>query len=209
MSSPWWIYTVGFLAQLLFSGRLVLQWLLSEKHRKVLTPSTFWWMSLGASFLLFVYGYLRDDFAIMLGQSLTYFIYIRNLQLQGQWAKAPVVLRWFLFVFPILIVIYGYNNGDYDVQKLFANEDIPLWLLLLGSVAQVIFTFRFIYQWVYSERKKESMLPLGFWLLSLVGGAMILTYAILRRDPVLFVGHLMGVFIYARNMRLSFAIDKS
>lgn len=208
MSSPWWIYTVGFLAQLLFSGRLILQWLLSEKHRKVLTPSTFWWMSLGASFLLFVYGYLRDDFAIMLGQSLTYFIYIRNLQLQGQWKKAPLILRLFLYIFPVLIVIYGYNNGDYDIQKLFANDQIPLWLLLLGSIAQVIFTFRFIYQWIYSERKKESTLPLGFWLLSLIGGALILTYAILRKDPVLFVGHLMGVFIYARNMRLSFAIDK-
>ncbi len=208
MHSPWWIYTVGFLAQLLFSGRLILQWLLSEKHRKVLTPSTFWWMSLGASFLLFVYGYLRDDFAIMLGQALTYFIYIRNLQLQGQWTKTPIVLRWFLFIFPILIVIYGYNNGDYDLQSLFNNADIPLWLLLLGSFAQLIFTLRFIYQWIYSERKKESILPLGFWLLSLIGGAMILTYAVLRRDPVLFVGHLMGVFIYARNMRLSFAIDK-
>jgi len=80
--------------------------------------------------------------------------------------------------------------------------------LILGSVAQVIFTLRFIYQWIYSERKKKSSLPLGFWLLSLIGGLLILTYAILRKDPVLFVGHLMGVFIYFRNMRLSIGIDK-
>ncbi|MCC4212910.1 MULTISPECIES: lipid-A-disaccharide synthase N-terminal domain-containing protein [Leeuwenhoekiella] len=209
MHSPFWIYTIGFLAQLMFSGRLIIQWFLSEKQKRVLTPSTFWWLSLGASFLLFVYGYLRDDFAIMLGQTLTYFIYIRNLQLQGQWVKSPKAIRWFLWIFPVLIVIYGYNNGDYDVDKLFRNENIPLWLLLLGSIAQVIFTLRFIYQWIYSERKKKSSLPLGFWLLSLVGGLLILTYAILRRDPVLFVGHLMGVFIYFRNMRLSIGIDKS
>ena len=202
------IYAIGFLAQLMFSGRLIIQWFLSEKQKRVLTPSTFWWLSLGASFLLFVYGYLRDDFAIMLGQTLTYFIYIRNLQLQGQWIKSPKILRWFLFIFPILLVIYGYNNGHYDIDKLFRNEDIPLWLLLLGSIAQVIFTLRFIYQWIYSERKKKSSLPLGFWLLSLVGGLLILTYAILRRDPVLFVGHLMGVFIYYRNMKLSIGIDK-
>lgn len=208
MDSPFWIYSVGFLAQLMFSGRLVIQWFLSEKQKRVLTPSTFWWLSLGASFLLFVYGYLREDFAIMLGQSLTYFLYIRNLQLQGQWVKTPKLLRWFLLIFPVLLVIYGYNNGDYDVEKLFKNEDIPLWLLILGSVAQVIFTLRFIYQWIYSERKKKSSLPLGFWLLSLIGGLLILTYAILRKDPVLFVGHLMGVFIYFRNMRLSIGIDK-
>ncbi|WP_031427280.1 lipid-A-disaccharide synthase N-terminal domain-containing protein [Flavimarina sp. Hel_I_48] len=209
MHSPWWIYTVGFLAQLMFSGRLVLQWLLSEKQKKVLTPSTFWWFSLGASFLLFVYGYLREDFAIMLGQALTYFIYIRNLQLQGQWSKSPKIARIFLLIFPVLIVIYGYNNGDYDIEKLFQNEAIPLWLLLLGTVAQIIFTLRFIYQWIYSERKKKSSLPLGFWMLSLAGGLLILTYAILRKDPVLFVGHLMGVFIYIRNIKLSFGIDKS
>ncbi len=145
----------------------------------------------------------------MLGQTLTYFIYIRNLQLQGQWVKSPKIVRWILLIFPVLIVIYGYNNGNYDLDKLFRNENIPLWLLILGSVAQVIFTLRFIYQWIYSERKKKSSLPLGFWLLSLVGGLLILTYAILRKDPVLFVGHLMGVFIYFRNMRLSIGIDKS
>lgn len=209
MNSPWWIYMVGFVAQLLFSGRLILQWLLSEKHKKVLTPSTFWWLSLIASFLLFVYGYLREDFAIMLGQTLTYFIYIRNLQLQGEWERNPKFLRWFLWMFPVLIVVYAYNNGDYDIDKLFNNEDIPLWLLLLGSIAQIIFTLRFIYQWVYSERRKKSSLPLGFWMLSLTGGLMILGYAVLRRDPVLFIGHIMGVFIYIRNMKLSFAIDKS
>lgn len=209
MISPWWVYGIGFVAQLLFSGRLVLQWLLSEKHRKVLTPTLFWWLSLIASFILFVYGYLREDFAIMLGQSLTYFIYIRNLHFQGQWKKTPRLLRWFLLIFPVLIVIYGYNNGDYDVKKLFYNEDIPLWLLILGIASQVIFTLRFIYQWVYSEKRKESLLPLGFWLISLIGGILILSYAIFRRDLVLFAGHLIGVIIYARNMRLSYISTNS
>ena len=198
--SNWIIYTIGFLAQLLFSGRLVLQWILSEKNKKVLTPSLFWKLSLLASFMLFVYGYLRDDFAIMLGQILTYFIYIRNLQLQGEWQKTPKLLRWFLWIFPIILVIYGHNNNTYDIEKLFRNEAIPLWLLLLGTVAQIIFTLRFVYQWIYSEKNKESSLPFGFWLLSLIGSLMILVYAILRKDPVLLVGHLMGSFIYTRNI---------
>ncbi len=200
--SDWIIYSIGFFAQILFSGRLILQWVLSEKSKKVLTPSLFWKLSLIASFLLFVYGYLRDDFSIMLGQSLTYFIYIRNLQLQGEWKKMHRVFRWFLYIFPGLLVIYYYNNNTYDISNLFQNHDIPFWLLFLGIIAQVIFTFRFVYQWLYSEKNNESSLPFGFWLLSLIGSFLILIYAIIRKDPVLFVGHIMGLFIYSRNLIL-------
>ena len=200
--SDWIIYSIGFLAQILFSSRLIVQWITSEKQKQVTTPVLFWSLSLVASFLLFIYGYLRDDFAIMLGQILTYFIYIRNLQLQNQWNKIPKLFRWFLFVFPILIGVYYFNNNIIDVDNLFRNEAIPLWLLILGIVSQVVFTLRFVYQWIYSEKKKESILPFGFWMLSLIGSLMILTYAIIRKDPVLFVGHILGATIYIRNLTL-------
>lgn len=180
-----------------------MQWIASEKEKKVLTPTNFWKASLLASFLLFVYGYLRDDFSIMLGQALTYFIYIRNIQLQKQWKNFPRWFRIFLFLFPVMLVIYSYNNNIYDIEKLLFNEAIPLWLIYLGSGAQILFTFRFIYQWIYSERHKESILPLGFWILSFSGASLILVYAILRKDPVLFVGHLFGMIIYIRNIVLS------
>ncbi|MDN3492465.1 lipid-A-disaccharide synthase N-terminal domain-containing protein [Winogradskyella bathintestinalis] len=198
----WFIYGIGFLAQILFSSRLIIQWITSEKQGKVITPKIFWTLSLMASFLLFIYGYLRLDFAIMLGQSLTYFIYIRNLQLQGQWQKFPKIIQYLLVFAPILIVLFYFNNNKIDVDLLFKNADIPNWLLVLGIVAQVVFTLRFVYQWIYSERKKESSLPLEFWILSLVGAGLILTYAIFRKDPVLFIGHLFGLIIYARNAYL-------
>ncbi len=201
--SNWIIYSVGFIAQLLFSGRLTLQWILSEKRKKVLTPTLYWWLSLLASFLLFVYGYLRDDFAIMLGQVLTYFIYIRNLQLKGNWSKIPKTGRLFLWAFPLLIVIYSFNNNAYDIDKLLKNDAIPYWLLILGIIAHVIFTLRFIYQWIYSEKNKESTLPIGFWFLSLTGSILILIYAIFRNDPVLIIGHSMGSIIYFRNITIS------
>lgn len=200
--SDWLIYSIGFLAQILFSSRLVIQWVTSEKQRKVITPTIFWTLSLVASFLLFIYGYLRLDFAIMLGQSLTYFIYIRNLQLQGQWVKFPMIARYFLLFFPAAIVIYYFNNNKIDLELLFKNDAIPFWLLILGVVSQIIFTLRFVYQWIHSEYRKESTLPLGFWLLSLIGAVMILIYAVIRKDPVLFVGHLFGTLIYSRNLYL-------
>src|SRR5690554_482139 len=113
----WMVYAIGFLAQILFSSRMLVQWVLSEKNKKVLTPGLFWQLSLLASFLLFVYGWLRDDFAIMLGQAITYFIYIRNIQLQGDWQKLHRAFRFFLWIFPFIIVVYGYNNNAYDLDK--------------------------------------------------------------------------------------------
>ncbi len=198
--NSWQIYCIGFAAQILFSARLIQQWIVSEKEKKVITPALFWQFSLFASFLLFVYGYLREDFSIMLGQAITYYIYIRNIQLQGDWKKIPRALKIFLYIFPVILVIYSYNNNILDIHKLFNNEDIPLWLLVLGSAAQIIFNLRFIYQWLYSERMKDSILPLGFWILSLTGALLVLTYAIIRKDPVLFIGHVMGSVVYARNI---------
>ncbi|WP_452220347.1 lipid-A-disaccharide synthase N-terminal domain-containing protein [Lacinutrix salivirga] len=200
--SDWIVYSIGFLAQILFSSRLVIQWITSEKHKRVVTPTLFWTLSLMASFLLFIYGYFRDDFAIMLGQGLTYYIYIRNLQLQNQWQKFYVSVRWILLLMPLFVTIFYFNNNEIDVNKLFKNEAIPLWLLLLGIVSQLVFTLRFVYQWLYSEKNKSSSLPFGFWALSLIGSLLILTYAVLRQDPVLLVGHTLGAIIYVRNLIL-------
>lgn len=87
--SNWLIFSIGFIAQLLFSVRVLVQWIISERNKKVLTPEIFWKISLFGSFLMFLYGLLREDFAIMFGQSIGYFIYIRNLHLQQQWQKLP------------------------------------------------------------------------------------------------------------------------
>ncbi|MCI5057413.1 MAG: lipid-A-disaccharide synthase N-terminal domain-containing protein [Flavobacteriales bacterium] len=199
-SSEAFILTIGFSAQILFSGRMLSQWILSERAKKIIVPKIFWIFSLLGSFLLFVYGWLREDFAIMFGQVLTYFIYIRNMQLQGTWRIIPMVFRIFLFLFPILIIVYSYNNGRNDLNLLLKNEDVPLYLLLWGSIGQVIFTCRFIYQWIYSEYQKKSELPMGFWFLSFTGSILIISYAIIRKDPVLIVGQLFGLVVYTRNI---------
>ncbi|EDP96294.1 lipid-A-disaccharide synthase N-terminal domain-containing protein [Kordia algicida OT-1] len=198
----WLVYGIGALAQLLFSGRTLLQWIISEKNKKVLTPALFWKLSLIASFLLFVYGYLRNDFAIMLGQVLTYFIYVRNMQLQGEWSRMHKLVRVFIIIFPLIIIAIGYNNNKQDIYNLLNNEAIADWLFVLGIAGQLIFTLRFIYQWIYSEKKKESSLPFGFWMLSLLGSSLIFTYAIFRKDPILIAGHIFGIVTYVRNIML-------
>ena len=196
----WIIYTIGFTAQLLFSARLLLQWIASEKNKKVITPVSFWVHSLIASFLLFTYGYLRSDFPIMLGQMITYYIYIRNLEFEGVWRRLPLWIRWFLLLFPVMVIIYFFNNNRYDIHKLFGTENIKAGLLIWGSAGQLIFTCRFIYQWLYAEKIKRSEIPPAFWWLSLTGSVMILSYAVIRKDPVLFVGQIFGFTVYARNI---------
>jgi lipid-A-disaccharide synthase-like uncharacterized protein len=196
----WIVYAIGFAAQLLFSSRILVQWIISEKNKKVLTPNLFWKISLIASVLLFIYGYLRKDFPIMLGQVITYYIYIRNIQLEHEWDRIPGWLRILLYLFPVVILIYGYNNNIMDRAKLFNKDHIPALLMILGIIAQVLFTLRFVYQWIYSEKKKESMLPLGFWIMSLAGSSLIFIYALFRKDPVLFLAHLSGLIAYSRNI---------
>jgi lipid-A-disaccharide synthase-like uncharacterized protein len=72
--------------------------------------------------------------------------------------------------------------------------------VLLGFIAQGFFTARFAVQWIASERAGKSVVPLSFWLLSLSGGALLLVYALYRRDPVFIAGQAFGVFVYLRNL---------
>ncbi len=196
----WIVYSIGFAAQLLFSSRILVQWIISEKNKKVLTPNLFWKISLIASVFLFIYGYLRHDFPIMLGQVITYYIYIRNIQLEHEWDRIHRWLRVFLYFFPVVILIYGYNNNIMDRANLFNKDNISTILMILGVISQVLFSLRFVYQLIHSERKKESILPMGFWIMSFAGSSLILIYAIFRKDPVLFLAHLSGLIVYSRNI---------
>jgi len=196
------IYIVGFLAQLLFSARLLLQWIMSEKAKKVVSPSIFWKLSLLGAYLLFIYGWLRDDFAIILGQLISYYIYIWNLNKKESWQKMPALIRYIFALTPVVAVLFMLKDARGFVEQFFLNENIPLWLLLFGSMGQIIFTLRFVYQWVYSMKKNESLLPLGFWLISLTGSLIIVAYALYRRDPVLILGQSTGLVVYCRNIYL-------
>jgi len=73
-------------------------------------------------------------------------------------------------------------------------------LLVLGFTAQILFSARFIVQWIASERAKKSVIPVSFWFLSLAGGGLLLIYSIGRKDPVFILGQSAGLLIYSRNL---------
>ncbi len=202
MINEYLILSIGFLAQFLFSARIIVQWIMSERAKKVLSPSIFWYLSLAASFLLFIYGWFREDFAIMLGQLIAYYIYIWNLYEKKDWRKIPLALRTAVKITPILGIAYILYNREVLYQVWFQNEDIPLSLVIYGSIGQILFTLRFVYQFFYSRRHKESLLPGGFWIISIIGSAAIVSYGIFRKDIVIILGQSFGFLSYTRNLLL-------
>lgn len=198
--SHYWVYAVGFTAQLLFSARILYQWIVTEKAKKVLSPPAFWILSILGSYLLFIYGVIRDDFAIILGQFISYFIYLWNLHMQGLWKKVPIVFKILLIATPIVVSIIMLRDLSAFNAEFFQNKEIPFWLLAFGSTGQMIFSLRFVYQFIYSALRKESVLPAGFWIISLIGSSTIIAYAAFRLDPVLLFGQSFGFVAYIRNL---------
>ncbi len=80
----------------------------------------------------------------------------------------------------------------------------PLWLMAFGFLGQALFSARFIVQWLVSEAKGKSVIPLAFWYFSVAGGLVLLVYAILRHDPVFTLGQAAGLVVYIRNLVLIF-----
>jgi lipid-A-disaccharide synthase-like uncharacterized protein len=79
---------------------------------------------------------------------------------------------------------------------------LEFWWVVFGLFGQLLFTARFLVQWVASERAGRSIIPLAFWYFSIGGGLTLLTYAIYRGDPVFILGQSLGVVIYSRNLWL-------
>lgn len=202
------IYAIGLLAQISFSARLLVQWIASERAKKVLSPVLFWQLSMAASFLLCIYGWLRNDFAIIMGQLAAYYIYIWNLKSKGSWGKLPAVARFIFAMLPVAALVFFVFNFRETFSRLFEQEHIPLTLIAFGVVGQFTFTLRFVYQWLYSRRAGESVLPLAFWIISLTGSAMIISYALIRHDPVLILGQATGFVVYVRNIMILYKSKK-
>jgi lipid-A-disaccharide synthase-like uncharacterized protein len=76
--------------------------------------------------------------------------------------------------------------------------------LAFGVIAQLLFTARFIVQWLASEKAGRSVVPMAFWFFSIAGGLMTLVYGIVRREPIIIMGQALAIFIYLRNLVLIF-----
>lgn len=191
----------GFAAQGFFSARFLVQWLLSERARRSLMPIHFWYFSVAGAALLLAYAVHQRDPVISAGQLIGLAIYLRNLEFIGRERPAGRALSW---VWPwlglTLVALYcGYHFGpDSAARRLVLDDFWTVW----GFAGQALFTGRFLVQWFYTERARRSVMPLGFWYLSITGGLMLLAYAVAVRDPVIILGQAFGVLVYSRNLIL-------
>lgn len=207
--SNYFIYGLGFLSQILFGSRMVIQWIYSERAKRVVSPSLFWETSLVASAMFLLYGLLRKDAVIILGQVLSYFIYIRNLQLSGSWRKMHLSLRWIFMLLPFVILGTMWWTQTISLTGLWNHNDFNHPIFLVGMVGQLLLNFRFFYQLHAAEKAKASVLPLGFWVISASASGMVIIYALFKRDPVLLTAQFFGGFIYVRNIMLHIGAERN
>ena len=192
---------LGFLGQAMFGARTIAQWIISEKEGRVVSPTIFWVFSLiGATIFLF-YGIIRHDFVIILGQTVSYYIYLRNLYLKGVWNNMHFAVRYNLICIPVFVLAFVPDNS---VSQIFKQTHFTDLLLVVGMTGQLLLNCRYLYQWYYSEKAQESILPLGFWIISAVASVMVIIYGIYRDDIVLLVAQSGGLVAYARNIFIHF-----
>lgn len=96
-----------------------------------------------------------------------------------------------------MLVDLSHAVGAYLIDVFVTKAD---WWLLVGFLAQGLFTMRFLVQWIASERAGHSVIPLAFWVFSIFGGLLLLIYALYRKDAVFIAGQAFGVFVYLRNL---------
>jgi lipid-A-disaccharide synthase-like uncharacterized protein len=190
---------LGFLGQSMFGARTISQWIIAERKGRVVSPVIFWIFSvIGCSIFLF-YGVLRHDPVIMIGQTIAFYIYVRNLQLKRVWEKVPSVARVMMLLIPPALLVYARAFESFGLNFNYADL-----FMLMGMLGQLLLNFRYFYQWYVSERAHESLLPLGFWIISAVASIMVVVYSLYRDDIVLLVAQSAGLIAYARNVYLHF-----
>jgi|SRR5689334_13157914 lipid-A-disaccharide synthase-like uncharacterized protein len=93
-----------------------------------------------------------------------------------------------------------------SIERLFSILNVDhwgeFWWVVVGLSGQLLFSMRFLIQWIMSERARKSVMPVTFWYFSLAGGLVLLGYAIHRKDPVFIIGQSTGLVIYIRNLWL-------
>lgn len=137
-------------------------------------------------------------------------IYLRNLRFIQLERNGAVARNWELSWLGLVAVagLFGYYFGpDSATRRLILDE---FWTVF-GFVGQLLFTARFLVQWWATEHARRSVVPLGFWYLSIAGSLMLLAYAVAVLDPVIVLGQSFGLIVYLRNLilRQSANPDKS
>ena len=200
---------IGGIAAAIFYGRFYLQWYSSERLGRSVVPVGFWYMSCIGSLMLFCYGVYIHSAVGTLSHCFNIFIYVRNLihvwRAHGtlsrarSWAVHGLALGVMLVATVLLLRTWGqvfsHSKSGSD------SEAVRTWLWIgMGVVGQGLFAGRFLVQWITSERKKESVIPVAFWYLSIAASVLMLASFIQLGEWIFGLGMLLTLPVYARNL---------
>ena len=184
----------GLVANVLFTIRVLVQWIASERAGQSVTPVAYWWISFSAAAIMIIYAFGRKEIPFILGLAATLAPYTRNLVIHYRPHRPSRPLG--------LILAAAVALGCIPVLIFWRNEAIRDGWFFFGLLGTGIFYSRFFVQWVQSEARRRAVLPLSFWYLSLVGSLMLLAYSLWRNDLVFILGFLFNAIPYVRNIML-------
>ncbi len=200
-----WLAVLGWSGNAFYFSRFLVQWWLSEKAGRSLAPPIFWWLSWLGAACLGCYAFLKGDGPMLVGYSLTFVIYGRNLSIQHMGPRAgrlgPIPALALAAAGAAAVIYFGAIPSK-------DNAAPRLWLAI-AFCGQIIFTSRFIVQWFATERTGKVDFPVSFWWMSLVGNIALLAYSIRIADPVFIAAFAMGPLVQIRNLMLIYGQPKA
>lgn len=202
---------MGVAAALVFYGRFYLQWIVSEIKKQSVIPVAFWYMSTAGSLMLFVYGVYRQSPIGTLSHCFNIVIYARNLihiwrekgtlstrrSVLVHGAVGLVILTAMAFLALTWLREYG------ETKTASPEEFRQTWIwLAVGVLGQGLFGVRFIMQWLVTEARRKSVIPLAFWYISIVAALLLMASHLQRHEWIYAIGLGSTVLVYLRNLWL-------
>lgn len=207
-----WLYPFGFLSSIAFGLRFLVQWWRSEQAGRSLVPRSFWVLSCVGNALVTIHSLIQLHFPIYLLQSQQFILAWRNLNIMGSnpWPLKKViqllvggaVAATMLFGLQAW-VLPSPSFGWVRAPRVFTSSpEVGFWMHFVGCCGIVAFSLRFWLQWWEAERKRESVLSVRFWWISIIGTVTAGIYFFLLSDWVNLIGPICSIVPYTRNLVL-------
>jgi lipid-A-disaccharide synthase-like uncharacterized protein len=182
--------TIGWTGQALFAGRVIYQWLASERAGRAVVPRGYWGLSLLGAVLVLAYSVGTHNLVFVMSVLPGAVIAFLNLRIRKSSSRREL--------FPWAVALLGLAVWAALVKPQLGS---PFWAAV-GLAGALLWSLRHVFQWWVSERLGAPTLPLSFYLLSLVGSFLLLAYAISIMKPVMIAGYLFNFVPYIRILRL-------
>ena len=196
-----WIEAVGWLGNACFFSRFLIQWVRVERARDRAAPRIFWLLSVAGSLLLGTYAVGQRSWILLVGFAVNSLIYLRNLALGSGSGTGDAALPRLLALALALgalaaLAVVGVSSARREAV------DTAGWILI-AILGQALWSSRFVVQWWYSEKSRNSHFPPAFWTASLFGNVLLLSYAVHLQDAVFVAGLAFGPLVQIRNLVLT------